>query len=108
MKKTHTNRDHQFIPQSYNEVLTVGLDLGDRRSNYCVLNSHGEVFAEGLLQSNPAAFRIHFSRMAPCRIALEVGAHSRWVSSLLKDLGFEVIVANASQVHLISESSRKN
>jgi transposase len=107
MKKTHTNRDYLSIPQSYNEVLTVGLDLGDRRSHYCVLNSTGEVISEGSLSSNPTAFRAHFSGVKRCRIALEVGAHSRWVSSLLRELSFEVIVANASQVHLISESSRK-
>jgi transposase len=46
--------------------------------------------------------------MPRCRIAIEVGTHSRWVSRLLTGLGFEVIVANARQVQLISASSRKN
>jgi len=44
----------------------------------------------------------------PCRLALEVGTHSPWVSRLLGRLGHEVIVANARQVKLISESSRKD
>jgi transposase len=43
-----------------------------------------------------------------CRIAIEVGTHSPWLSRLLSSLGHEVIVANARQVQLISASSRKN
>ena len=35
------------------------------------------------------------------------GTHSPWLSPLLAGLGFEVIVANARQVQLISASSRK-
>jgi len=46
--------------------------------------------------------------MGRCRIAIEVGTHSPWVSRLLKSLGHEVIVANARQVKLISASSRKD
>jgi len=46
--------------------------------------------------------------MKPCRVAIEVGTHSPWVSRLLKSFGHEVIVANARQVQLISHSSRKN
>jgi transposase len=42
-----------------------------------------------------------------CRIALEVGAHSPWVSRFLSHLGHEAIVANARQVKLISQSTRK-
>ncbi len=49
-----------------------------------------------------------FGAMPHCRIALEVGTHSPWVSRELKRLGHEVIVANARQVQLISQSSRKN
>ena len=41
-------------------------------------------------------------------MAIEVGTHSPWVSRLLKSFGHEVIVANARQVQLISDSSRKN
>ena len=42
------------------------------------------------------------------RIALEVGTHSPWVSRHLARLGYEVIVANARRVRLITESSRKD
>ena len=39
---------------------------------------------------------------------LEVGTHSPWVSRHLTRLGYEVIVANARRVRLITESSRKD
>jgi transposase len=45
--------------------------------------------------------------MKRCRIAIEVGTHSPWVSRLLKSVGHEVIVANARQVKLISANRRK-
>jgi transposase len=48
-----------------------------------------------------------FGALGRCRIALEVGTHSPWVSRLLKSFGQEVIVANARQVKLISQSTRK-
>jgi transposase len=73
---------------------TVGLDLGDRFSHYCLLNAEGEVIEEGRMQTTEAALRRHFGD-GPClRIALECGTHSPWVSLLLKALGHQVL-----QVH---------
>ena len=49
-----------------------------------------------------------FGKMASCRIALEVGTHSPWVSRLLSSMGHEVIVANPHRIKLITQSNRKN
>lgn len=49
-----------------------------------------------------------FAGMRRCRVAMEVGTHSPWLSRWLASLGFETIVANARQVELISRNSRKN
>jgi len=46
--------------------------------------------------------------VAPCRVALEVGTHSRWVQQELSALGHEVIVANARQVRLIHQGRSKS
>ena len=35
------------------EQLTIGLDLGDRSSFYCVLNGAGEVVLEAKVATNP-------------------------------------------------------
>lgn len=49
-----------------------------------------------------------FAALPKCRIAIEVGTHSLWVSRLLKSFGHEGIVANSRQIKLITESSRKD
>jgi transposase len=63
---------------------------------------------EGSVATTKKAITQKFAGMRRCRIAMEVGSHSPWLSRLLTRLGFEVIVANARQVQLISASSRKN
>jgi transposase len=49
-----------------------------------------------------------FGGRTPCRIAVEVGTHSPWISRELTQLGYEVIIANPRQVKLISQSKKKN
>jgi transposase len=80
--------------------ITIGLDLGDKSSRYCVLDANGKVVEEGSLASTKPSLARKFGSGPRCRIAVEVG--------LLGDLGYEVIVANARQVQLISASSRKD
>jgi transposase len=89
-------------------LLTIGMDLGDKHSCYCVLDGRGEVIQEGRVGTNKKAMAKVFGSMGRCRIALEVGTHSPWVSRLLRTLGHEVVVANPRQVKLISASSRKD
>jgi len=78
--------------------LTTGLDLGDRSSWYCLLDEAGEVLREQKLGTTPKAMREVFGSMPRCRIALETGMHSPWVSRCLSELGHEVIVAHARNV----------
>ncbi len=88
--------------------LTIGMDLGDDISRYCVLDDQGEIVREASVVTKKKPMLQTFGALKRCRIAIEVGTHSPWVSRLLKDLGHEVIVANARQVKLISASSRKD
>src|SRR5271163_4393062 len=90
------------------QKLTIGLDLGDRSSWYCVLDEVGEVVLERRVSTTPKAMREVFGGMPRSRIALETGMHSPWVSRLLSELGHEVIVAHARNVRLIGESRRKD
>ena len=63
--------------------ITIGIDLGDRFSHSCVLGADGEILTEGRVRSTPDAIDRHFQELPPCRIAIEVGGHSRWLSQLL-------------------------
>ena len=110
MKK---NSNSSKSPQRAKKVrktgrVTIGMDLGDKTSRICLLDEEGEVIGEASVATTKKAMAQKFGAMGHSRIALEVGTHSPWVSRLLKSLGHEVIVANARQVKLISQSSRKD
>src|ERR1700730_9271868 len=87
--------------------LTIGLDLGDRSSFYCVLDEVGEVLLEQRVSTTPKAIEEIFGAIPRSRIALETGTHSPWMSRLLSELGHETIVAHARSVRLSGESGGK-
>ena len=90
------------------EKLTVGVDLGDRSSQCCVLNVTGEVVEESTLPTTKAAFKRWFSRREPARVIIEAGTHSHWTSRLLTELGHEVIIANPRMLRFIYGNDSKN
>jgi Ethanolamine utilization protein EutJ (predicted chaperonin) len=69
MKKISTVAAKQMRNFSQHK-LTIGLDLGDRSSWYCVLDEQGEVVLEQRLGTTPKAIK---EGSAECR-----GAGSRW------------------------------
>src|SRR5258707_4990747 len=73
--------------------LTIGLDLGDRWSYYCVLDEAGEVLLEQKLATTPEAMKQTFDRMPRSLMALETVTHSPMLSRLLQDLGHELLLA---------------
>jgi transposase len=96
------------IPEVPKKTFTIGLDLGDKSSAYCVLDAEGTVISEQKVRTTPKALSDCFGAMAIGRIALETGTHSPWVSRLLSAIGHEVIVANARHVRLIAQSRQKD
>src|SRR5580698_3412629 len=107
MKKTITVQACQN-ELSKEQKLTIGLDLGDRWSFYCVMDEAGQVILEHKLPTTPEAMKQTFGKIPQSLIALETGTHSPWVSRLLGELGHQVIVAHAQKVQLITKSSRKD
>jgi transposase len=88
--------------------ITAGLDLGDRYSYLCLIDTDsGEVIEEGRLRTTPEALRRRFASEPSVRIAIETGTHSPWVSRLLEECSHEVLVANARKTRLIYASERK-
>lgn len=71
----------------------IGIDLGDKKSCYCFLDADMNM-VEGTLATTTTDFDLHFKTIPRSRIAIEVGTHSPWVSSLLEAIGHEVYVAN--------------
>ncbi len=87
---------------------TIGLDLGDRSTAFCVLDTDGAIVAEGKFKTTQAAIDQQFANLAPARVALEAGTHSGWISRLIESYGHEVIVANPREVRKIYQNDRKN
>lgn len=94
--------------QASQQKLTIGLDLGDRSTHFCILNEQGEILMEDQLATTKTGWNRLFEKLASTRVAMEAGTHSPWASRHLSSLGHEVIVANPRQVAMISDSKRKN
>src|SRR5690348_718074 len=90
------------------QKLTIGVDLGDRWSFYCVLDEAGKILLEQKVATTPEAMKQTFGKIPRSLIAMETGTHSPWVSRLLTELGHEVLVAHAQKVELITKSNRKD
>jgi transposase len=87
-------------------IETIGCDLGDKMSEICVLDPEGKVKLRASARTTRKGMTAFFTR-ASAHVVIEVGAHSRWVRTLLAELGHQVTVANPRRVKLISESNNK-
>jgi transposase len=88
--------------------MTAGLDLGDRYSYLCLIDTESaEVIEESRLRTSSEALRRRFASEQPLRIAIEAGTHSPWASRVLGECGHEVLVANPRKLRLIYANKRK-
>lgn len=88
--------------------ITIGMDLGDKKHDLCVLDAEGQVVERKTLSNTAEALTKYFSRCASCVVALEAGTHSGWISRLLESLGHKVIVAQPRALKAIWSRDRKN
>ncbi len=95
-------------PSTAMPTRTIGIDLGDRESAYCVLNEAGEIIEQGSVRNEHGALEERFESGHSARIVIEASGQSQWICRCLEGLGHEVIVANPRQVLLISKSVRKS
>jgi transposase len=88
--------------------MTAGLDLGDKYSYLCLIDTESsEVIEEGRLRTTLEAFRRRFASEQPLRIAIEAGTHSPWASRVLEECGHEVLAANVRKLRLIYARASK-
>ena len=88
--------------------LTVGVDLGDQWSHYCILGLEGETLAEGQLRTTQQGVAEFFRALNAARVAMEVGTHSAWVREVICSYGHEVLVANPRLMEGSKRRKRKN
>ena len=58
---------------------TCGLDVSDRYSHFCLIDSDGHVRATGRVPTTEAGVREEFTKLETCRVVLEVGTRSPWL-----------------------------
>jgi transposase len=85
--------------------MTIGVDVGDRFSQVCEVSGAGEEVQSTKIPTTPAQLTRYFAGRARCRVVLEVGTHSPWITRLVTELGHEVLVANPS--HLYGQRRRR-
>lgn len=88
--------------------LTVGVDLGDQWSHYCILGLQGETLSEGQLRTSEAEVAEFFQCLPSARVVIEVGTHSPWMQEVIAGEGHEVLVANPRLMEGAKRRKRKN
>jgi transposase len=88
--------------------LTVGVDLGDKWSQYCILDLEGETLAEGQVRTTQQDIAEFFHALNAARVVFEVGTHSAWVQEVICSCGHEVLVANPRLMDGAKRRKRKN
>jgi len=96
------------VPAPNRDRLTVGVDLGDQWSNYCILGLEGETLVEGQLRTTREDVAEFFRALSAARVILEVGTHSAWVREVVVGCGHEVLVANPRLMDGTKRRKRKN
>lgn len=90
--------------------MTLGLDLGDRATSWCLVGDEG-VVTRGSTRTDPASLTDTFQRAASRgaeRVVMEVCTHSPWVSRLTATVIPDVVVANSHAVGEILKTTRKS
>jgi transposase len=87
--------------------LTIGLDLGDKHTEGCVLDNAGEVVETFRVRTTRPGLQRKLASFSAARVILEVGTHSPWISRVVTAEGHEAIVANPRRVRLIAENDSK-
>jgi transposase len=81
------------------QKLTIGVDLGDRWSFYCVLDEAGKIILEQKVAMTPEAMKQTFGKIPRSLIAMETGTHSPWMSRLLRELGHQALTMLGKRVN---------
>ena len=87
MKKNTIAQNPKGKTKSLKGPITIGMDLGDKTSRYCALDSSGEVVKEGSVATAKKGMMQLFGAMQRCRIAIEVEPIRLGLAGCSKDWG---------------------
>lgn len=84
-----------------NKGITIGMDLGDKNHEVCVIDAEGAVLKRETITNTKVALVKYFTEYPKTLVAVETGTHSPWISRELEALGHEVLVGNSRKLRLI-------
>lgn len=87
--------------------VTIGMDLGDKNHEVCVLDQKGHVMDRFAVVNTRKQLQKLFLPYAGALVAMENGTHSPWISRDLEALGCKVLVGNARKLRMIWARSQK-
>src|SRR5437588_12840777 len=90
------------------QKLTIGLDLGDRNSWYCVLDEAGRIQLEQRGRTTAKALQEVLGGMPRNRVARESGTHSPWSCHWFNEMEHGVIVVNTRRARRSGENRNKD
>ena len=88
--------------------ITIGFDLGDRKSHTCEVDETSQVIRTAVVQTTRSAVEAYFGCRERCRVVMEAGTHSPWISRQIAELGHEVVVANPSELYGSRRRKKRN
>jgi len=88
--------------------VTIGVDMGDRQSHFCVLDAAGAVVESGQFRTRPEAVRKFLAGRAGATVAFETGSHALWMRREIEAAGCRAVEANPRQVRLIYAGHTKH
>ena len=75
--------------------VTIGMDLGDKNHEVCVINDKNEITERFKVANTRKQLRKVFKKCRGAVVAIETGTHSPWISRELEAIGCQVLVARS-------------
>ena len=85
----------------------IGIDLGDKKSNACVLDKRGNIIQECEFETTSEGFHEFLKPYKDAAVAIEASTHCLWVNKLIVGMGIKVYIANPRKIALISQNNMK-
>jgi transposase len=91
-----------------NKGTTIGMDLGDKTHEVCVLDAEGKVILRKEIVNTGESVKKFFKDYKDVLVVMETGTHSPWVSRVVEGMGCEVLVGNARKLRMIWMANNKS
>lgn len=90
------------------QVGMIGIDIGDRTCELCVLSKDKQVLVRGGVPTDRATMQDLFRSLVATTVVLETGTHSPWMDRVIGECGHRVLVASAREVSRVLKNKKKN